>query len=197
MNTQSRLDKQAYFQALEEAVAYHGHLCSGQAIGVRMAILGTKLLQIDSPRQFRDLITFVECDRCIADAISTYTGCKLGKRRLKWMNYGKTAASFLRIDTMEAWRITRRSRLYPPDGESIADFFASLSDEDLFICQKVYIPLDPGQRPGQPVCVKICEICHEEILDNCHITVDGHVFCKGCHGGHYYQLANEQREEYK
>lgn len=183
--------KNIFYQSLEEAVAYHGHLCSGQAIGVRMAMLGCSLLGISDPKSCKNLISYVECDRCITDAISTYTGCKLGKRRLKWLNYGKTAASFLRIDTNEAYRITRKTRAYPPEGGSIADFFAEMPDEEMFVWQRVQIPVDPGELPGKPVCVKTCEICREEILDNCHITIDGHIFCKGCHGGHYYRLLEE------
>src|SRR2546422_4190472 len=37
------------------------------------------------------LITFVETDRCAADAVAVVTGCRLGKRALKFRDWGKVA----------------------------------------------------------------------------------------------------------
>ncbi|MEG1585083.1 MAG: FmdE family protein, partial [Anaerovorax sp.] len=70
----------SFHEDLERAVKYHGHLCSGQVLGVRMARMGMRLLGIEDPDNFRDLIAYVETDRCIADAVGTVTGCKLGRR---------------------------------------------------------------------------------------------------------------------
>ncbi|MBR2696208.1 MAG: hypothetical protein IKE48_01740 [Parasporobacterium sp.] len=43
---------------VERAVSYHGHLCSGQCIGVKMARLGLKTLGLDpdvNPKTFMSL----------------------------------------------------------------------------------------------------------------------------------------------
>lgn len=181
----------SFYEDLKRAVDYHGHLCSGQAIGVRMARMALRLLEIENPLSFRDLIVYVETDRCLADAIGTVTGCKIGRRRLKWMNYGKTAASFLNLKTGKAVRITRKQRVYPPDGGDIAEFYAAIPDEDLFCAQEIEIPIRPEELPGKPLSVVTCEICGEEVLDGCHVEIDGHFFCKGCHGGHYYRVKEE------
>src|ERR1035438_3298800 len=82
---------------LREAEVAHGHLCAGQVLGVRLAMLGLEKLGIDDPRgkDRKRLITFVEIDRCATDAIAVVTGCRLGKRALKFRDWGKMAATFV------------------------------------------------------------------------------------------------------
>jgi formylmethanofuran dehydrogenase subunit E len=82
---------------LREAEIAHGHLCAGQILGVRMAMLGLAKLGIEDPRgnDRKRLVTFVEIDRCATDAISVVTGCRLGKRALKFRDWGKMAATFI------------------------------------------------------------------------------------------------------
>src|SRR5271168_3702676 len=82
---------------LREAEKAHGHLCAGQVLGVRLAMLGLEKLGIEDPRgkDRKRLVTFVEIDRCATDAIAVVTGCRLGKRALKFRDWGKMAASFL------------------------------------------------------------------------------------------------------
>lgn len=136
----------------------------------------------------------METDRCIADAAGTVTGCKLGRRRLKWMDYGKTAISLLDLRTGKAVRINRERLRYPPDGctdEEMVAFYEAIPDEELFVATDVEIPLRLVDLPGKPLDVAVCEICKEEIIDGRQIIVDGHVFCKGCHGGHYYKKVGE------
>ncbi len=82
---------------LREAEQAHGHLCAGQVLGVRLAMLGLEKLGIDDPlgKDRKRLVTFVEIDRCATDAISLVTGCRLGKRALKFRDWGKMAATFV------------------------------------------------------------------------------------------------------
>src|SRR5437763_12464314 len=94
-------------ELLERAEHSHGHMCAGQVLGVRMALLGCRAVGIEEPRgrDRKALLVFVEIDRCAADAINTVTGCRLGKRTLKFHDYGKLAATFLNTKTGEAVRI--------------------------------------------------------------------------------------------
>src|SRR5438046_10440605 len=95
---------------LADAAQAHGHLCAGQVLGVRMAILGLEKLGIDDPRgkDRKRLVTFVEIDRCATDAIAVVTGCRLGKRALKFRDWGKLAATFVDVETGKAVRIAAR-----------------------------------------------------------------------------------------
>src|ERR687886_438237 len=92
---------------LAECESLHGHICPGQLLGVRMATLGCKLIGIDDPRgaDRKKLIVWVEIDRCMTDAVSAVTGVRLGKRSLKYVDYGKVAATFLNTENKRAVRL--------------------------------------------------------------------------------------------
>ena len=93
---------------LKNSAVAHGHLCPGQAVGVRMAMLGCKLIGLDEPTrldQIKKLLVYVEMDRCAADAIAYVTGVKLGRRSLKFMDYGIMAATFMNLETGMALRV--------------------------------------------------------------------------------------------
>src|SRR2546430_11416195 len=94
-------------ELLEECGNLHGHMCAGQLLGARMAVLGCRLIGVDDPRgaDRKRLIVWVEIDRCMADAVSAATGVRLGKRSLKFFDYGKVAATFLNTSTGKAVRI--------------------------------------------------------------------------------------------
>src|ERR687883_1051022 len=129
---------------LKDCERLHGHLCAGQLLGVRMALLGCRLIGIEDPRgaDRKNLIVWVEIDRCMADAVSAVTGVRLGKRSLKFFDYGKVAATFLNTSTGKAVRIvaldeSRRlaEELYPELPEKRERQFRAYreaSDELLF-----------------------------------------------------------------
>ena len=87
---------------IREAEVAHGHLCAGQILGVRLALFGLAKLGIDDPRgkDRKRLVTFVEIDRCATDAIAVVTGCRLGKRALKFRDWGKMAATFVDLSAI-------------------------------------------------------------------------------------------------
>ncbi len=172
---------------LERAAFYHGHLCSGQVLGVRMARYACRLLNIENPTTSKRLIVYVESDRCIADAIGTVTGCKLGKRTLKWMDFGKTAATFIDLKDNRAIRVRSICHKYPEEGENLELFFSQFSDEELFAVEDVIIDLKPGDMPGRPSEIQVCECCKEEVLDGKHVIRDGKILCRHCAGECYYR----------
>lgn len=178
----------SFKEDLARAVAYHGHLCSGQMTGVRMARLACQILKIDDPATSKRLIVFVESDRCIADAIGIVTGCKIGKRTLKWMDFGKTAATFIDTKTSKAVRIHSIFHEFPKEGESVEDFYSKYTDEELFAVEEVEVSLKEGDLPGPPSQVQVCSMCGEEVLDGKHVVKDGKILCKHCAGMGYYKV---------
>src|ERR1700683_5439669 len=95
---------------LRQAEVAHGHLCAGQVLGVRMAMLGCRRLAITEPRgtDRKRRVTYIEIDRCATDAIGVVTGCRLGKRALKFRDWGKMAATFVDLETGKAVRIAAK-----------------------------------------------------------------------------------------
>ncbi len=170
------------------AVKYHGHLCSGQCIGVKMARLAMRELNIDIEKDPKSIMVFVECDRCPADAIGAVCGCKVGKRTYKFYDFGKVAASFINLNTGKAVRVWRKNRRHPEEGEDMITFYKNLPDEEMFEVQKVEIDLKPWDMPGKPIEVVHCSQCGEDVTDCRHIIIDGQPVCKACNGQSYYKV---------
>jgi len=187
---------------LTDAVTMHrGCLCPGQVLGVRMAMLSCQLLGIDEPTQGKRLIVYVEIDRCMADAIAAVTGCRLGKRTLKHVDYGKCACAFVDMVTGRAVRISARDSAreqvwrYVPFGvdknTAQREAYKIMPDNELFVVQEVIINIPDHDRPGRPVSRVICAVCGERINDRREVQVNGLVLCRACVQGGYYQELKE------
>jgi formylmethanofuran dehydrogenase subunit E len=186
-------------KSLEEYLALaaqnHGHRCPGQVLGVRMAMLGLRQLGIDE--HYKRLLTFVEIDRCATDAVSLVTGCRLGRRSLKYLDFGKVAATFVDLATRRAVRVVAREdsrarakAMFPelanPSQQQLAAYKV-MDDADLFTLQRVRVKLRPEDLPGRPRSRVTCERCSEGINDGRERRVDGRVLCRNCAGESYYE----------
>ena len=177
---------------LRQAEIAHGHLCAGQILGVRMAMLGLNRLGINDPRgaDRKRLVTFVEIDRCATDAIAVVTGCRLGKRALKFRDWGKMAATFVDLVENKAIRIAalesskdRARELYPsiqPKNAQQMHAYRVMKDAELFSIQWVTVPLEPREMPGYKSGRIICSVCREGINYDREVTIHGKIFCQGC-----------------
>jgi formylmethanofuran dehydrogenase subunit E len=183
----------AWLEYLDKAAKYHGHICGGQILGIRMTLLGLKLLGLSPEPQegLRDLAIFLESDRCVADAAYVVTGITLGRRRIKLANYGKTAMSFLSLKTGEAYRISVVDHERPAKDQDLVAFWAAKDDKDIFRVQKARIDLAPGEEPGPPSRVAVCQKCGDEVMDHKDVLVDGQTLCRACAEGPYYQDLGE------
>ncbi len=184
---------------LREAEQAHGHLCAGQVLGVRMALLGLAKLGIEDPRgkDRKRLVTFVEIDRCATDAIAIVTGCRLGKRALKFRDWGKMAATFIDLATGRAVRVSakesskvRAQQMHPELGDKNRQqmrAYREMSDADLFAVQQVKVELPPEEFPGYKAARIVCEECGEGISFRREVRRDGRVLCHACAGERYYE----------
>jgi formylmethanofuran dehydrogenase subunit E len=185
---------------LREAERAHGHLCAGQVLGVRLAMLGLEKLGIEDPRgrDRKRLVTFVEIDRCATDAIAVVTGCRLGKRALKFRDWGKMAASFVDVSTGKAIRIAAKessktlARSMHPEIESKNQqqmlAYREMSEDDLFTKQWVKVELPAEEFPGYKGERIVCAECGEGINFRREVLHNGRVLCRGCSGERYYEL---------
>lgn len=185
---------------LEKAVKLHGHLCAGQLLGVRMSMLGLRKIGISDPRgpDRKSLIVYVEMDRCATDAIQSVTGCSLGRRTMKFLDYGKMAATFLNTKTGAAWRIVAReesrvkaNELFPEAKDKYRaqlEAYKEMSDHELFEVMEVRVKVRPQDMPGRPVQRVPCDSCGEYVQDMREVYQDGKVLCAPCAQGGYYAL---------
>ncbi len=191
---------------LHEAEIAHGHLCAGQVLGVRMAMLALQNLGISDPRSrlLRDgslnpdrkrLVTFIEIDRCASDAIGVVTGCRLGKRALKHRDLGKMAATFidlnakLEADDYKALRVValesskaRASDLYPDLDKNAQQMkaYRELPDQELFRYDWVRVSLPESEFPGYRGRRVLCARCGEGVSFDRFIERDGECLCLSC-----------------
>jgi formylmethanofuran dehydrogenase subunit E len=185
---------------LREAEQAHGHLCAGQILGVRMAMFGLEKLGIDDPRgkDRKRLVTFVEIDRCATDAIGVVTGCRLGKRALKFRDWGKMAATFVDLSSGKAIRIAAKesskalARAMHPEIENKNQqqmlAYREMPDEDLFATQWVKVALPAEEFPGYKSERIICANCGEGINFHREVLRDGRTLCRSCAGEGYYEV---------
>ena len=186
---------------LEDAAVAHGHLCAGQVLGVRMAMFGLKTLGLNDPqgKDRKRIVTFVEIDRCATDAVMVVTGCRLGKRALKFRDWGKVAATFVDTETGKAVRVAAKESskalarsLHPevPDkNQQQMMAYRELSDDQMFQTQWVRVPLPPEEFPGYKGERIVCENCGEGINFRREVRREGKILCRGCAGESYFEPA--------
>ena len=184
---------------IREAEIAHGHLCAGQVLGVRLAMLGLAKLGIEDPRgkDRKRLVTFVEIDRCATDAIGVVTGCRLGKRALKFRDWGKMAATFVDLESGKAIRVAAKesskklAREMHPELENKNQqqmlAYREMKDDDLFSTQWVKVELPPEEFPGYKAERIVCAECGEGINFRREVEREGRALCRACAGEKYYE----------
>lgn len=182
---------------LELAAVAHGHICAGQVLGVRLAMLGLKELGIEDPiAERKRLVTYVEIDRCVTDAVALVANCRLGKRALKFRDWGKVAATFCDLQTGRAVRIAAKEsskqaakELFPdlPREEGQQRAYALLPDDVLFERQSVKVEVSPEDLPGFKGPRVVCAECGEGINFKREVKKEGRVLCRACAGERYYE----------
>lgn len=191
------LKTMAEYERLAEQA--HGHLCAGQVLGLRMALYGVKLLGMADPAgaDRKRLVTYVEIDRCATDAIPVVTGCRLGKRALKFRDFGKVAATFCDLRDQRAVRLVAREsskqrarELFPEitnKNQQQMRAYREMSDEELFESQWVRVRIGPEDLPGYKAPRVVCAQCGEGINFKREVTRDGRTLCRACAGERYYE----------
>lgn len=191
---------ESFEELLKISTQIHGHLCAGQVIGVRLAMIGLRELGLDEPRgrDRKKLYVLVEIDRCATDAIQSVTGCSLGKRSLKWVDLGIMAATFVNLESGKAVRITAREEsrelaksYYPALGDKYEQQMAAykiMPEAELFTIEQVTVAIPAHDLPGRPLGRVQCTGCGDWVQDCREVIQNGQPLCRGCAQGKYYQV---------
>lgn len=187
-------------ELLKRSTEVHGHICPGQVLGVRLSILGLHKIGIKDPlgKDRKNLYVIVEIDRCATDAIQSVTGCSLGKRSLKWLDFGVMAATFVNLNTNRAVRVTAReearetAKQYCPEIEDKykqqLEAYRVMPDDVLFKVEEVEITIPEHDLPGRPQKRVQCRECGDWVQDGRDIDKNGDTLCKQCAYGRYYKV---------
>ena len=186
---------------LKLAEVAHGHLCAGQVLGVRLAMLGLRQLGIEDPvKERKRLVTYVEIDRCVTDAVALVANCRLGKRSLKFLDWGKVAATFVDLNTGRGVRVAakesskqRAQEMFPEMERNAGQqkAYAVLPDEELFETSWCEVIVPPEDLPGFKGPRVVCAQCGEGINFKREVVVDGRTLCRACAGEKYYRAQKQ------
>lgn len=182
---------------LERTAALHKHLCPRQVLGVRMGMLAAEILSLELPQNGKRLLAFVETDGCFADGVSVATGCSVGHRTMRVVDYGKVAVTFVDSVTGRAWRICpspnarTRAAEVAPEAESRwqaqLQAYQRIPNAELFKRQEVTLTVDLAAIVGKPGSRATCKVCGEEVLNQREVMKDGQLMCKSCAGEAYWR----------
>jgi len=186
---------------LRESAARHKHLCPRQVLGARMALLAGEMLELELPRVDKRLLVIAETDGCTVDGIIAATGCHIGGRTLRILDFGKVAATFIDTRTEESIRIIprREARVlsgdYAPTArnqwEAMLFAYQVMPVAELFIVQHISLLIPLSKIMGRPTMKTVCEICKEEIINGREVMNGGSIRCCACAGNSYYHFSTE------
>lgn len=182
-------------ELIAEAARFHGHVCPGTVLGVRMVLAGCREVGVCEPAAAgKSLIVIVEIDRCATDAIQALAGVSLGKRTLKHADFGKTAATFVNVASGTGVRVAARDDARGLALRRIPDIadarraqmvaYRDMPEADLLTVERVVV--EPGWLARRRVRVP-CAACGEHVNYEREVRVGGRALCRGCAGGRYYR----------
>lgn len=187
----------AVARACAESASHHDRLCPRQVLGVRMGLAGAARFGVEVPRRDRRLLVFSETDGCFADGVMAATGCAVGHRTFRVVDYGRVAITMLDTTTREAVRIgvapgVREAALKYAPGEprryyAQIEGYQRMPERELLTVQEVALTLDLDALMGRPGVRVDCSRCGEEILNAREVILDGQVLCPACAGPAYYR----------
>ncbi len=181
---------------LDQSATMHKHLCPRQVLGVRMGMLGGRLLDFDLPQTSKKhLFVFMETDGCAADGVSVASGCWIGRRTMRMVDFGKVAATFVDVRNGSAFRL----RPHPLSRQRAADLlpharsrwhaqleaYQVLPDEELLEAHAVALKIDLKAIISRNGVRVNCQVCGEEIINQREVSHEGSVFCLACSGEDY------------
>ncbi len=188
-------------ELLNQSAALHKHLCPRQVLGVRMGMLAGERFDLSLPQTNKRLLTFVETDGCFADGVAVATGCWIGHRTLRLLDFGKVAATFVDTRSNAALRLhphplaRERARCFAPEArnrwEGYLIGYQQMPVEELLVSQPVTLSQPIEHLLSKPSARVICQACGEEVINERELMHEGTVLCRPCAGERYYRVKAE------
>jgi formylmethanofuran dehydrogenase subunit E len=181
---------------LEMSSARHSHLCPRQVLGVRMGMFAAEILGLDLPQQDKRLFSFIETDGCMLDGVCVATGCWVGRRTMRVMDFGKMAVTFIDTYTDQAIRITPHPDVrqivqqYAPHAENrwhaYLEAYQAMPSEALLVVQPVRLLASMRAIISHEGAKAFCSQCGEEIFNEREVRFGNDILCQSCAGQVYY-----------
>jgi formylmethanofuran dehydrogenase subunit E len=176
-----------YVGALAEI---HGNLCPRQVLGVRIALLACQSLEVPYPQVDKRTLMLAEMDGCFADGLSVVSGCSVGHRTLRVVDFGKIAVTAVDTHTNRAVRVWPRPEVRATacayaDGETRRWYvqrlgYARMPDAELLCVRSVAVPAELQSLCGPWHTRTVCVSCGEEVFQGRHVSIGGDDYCRAC-----------------
>lgn len=188
-------------ELLYQSAVLHQHLCPRQVLGVRMGLAAGRWLELELPQSDKRLLTIVETDGCLIDGLAVATGCRVGRRTMRVLDFGKVAATFVDTQTDRAVRIVpsastrKRARDYAPEAknrwEAYLLGYQRMPDVELLEIQEVTLTISLEKILSKDGYRVNCDVCGEEIINEREVYQNGSTLCRSCAGARYYCHTDE------
>jgi len=172
-------------ELIQQTIKFHGHICPGLAIGIRVSELVLKEFahNDDTP-----LFAVVETDMCGVDAIQFLTGCTYGKGNMIILDYGKMAFSFYRRNDNSSIRIVVKpdflKQIQNENTETPSkthkEKFNYVMNSDIENIFNTMLPIKPIPRPAKSLNSLICQACKESVMESRVRLYQGKTLCIPC-----------------
>ena len=182
----------------KSAARHRNHLCPRQVLGARMGLYAGELLGLGLPQSDKRMFTFIETDGCLVDGIAAATGCWVGNRTMRVIDYGKSAATLVDTVTERAIRITphpqsrTRALEYAPGApdrwHAQLAAYQIMPSEELLRAQEVTLNVSLAAMISRHGMRVVCEQCGEDVINEREVRWDGHILCRACADGAYYAI---------
>ena len=183
-------------ELLQRSAELHHHLCPRQVLGVRMGLLGGRLLELVVPQRDKRLLAIVETDGCASDGVAVATNCWVGRRTMRVLDFGKVAVTFVDTQTNRAMRIapSQQSRHLAEQYAATAESrwhayllgYQHMPDAELFSVRPVQLRFSLEELLSKESYRVICAHCGEEVTNQREVIQDGRTLCRPCAGHGYY-----------
>jgi formylmethanofuran dehydrogenase subunit E len=191
-------------ELLRRTNAMHSHACPRQVLGVRAGILASRLFGLVLPQKEKRLFAFVETDGCFADGVSVATGCNLGRRTMRLVDYGKVAVTFVDTVSGKAVRVypnpSARDRSWkyapgaPDNWHAQLEAYQTMPTCELLLFEQVDLLISMEDLISKPGLRAVCSLCGEEIMNEREVSDSsaGPVLCRHCAGIDIYYRASDR-----
>jgi formylmethanofuran dehydrogenase subunit E len=168
---------------LDEVVQFHGHLCPGLLLGIRMA--NAAMAALGKPRsEDEEIFSIFENDSCALDAVQYLTGCTAGKGNLFLKDYGKQVLTLAARPSGRGVRVVfTGDRLKPlradgsVDRKKFVEVLRDAPDDEILKIEHVTVEPPPKARIFATL---TCSVCGEGVMEPRATMVDGKPVCPSC-----------------
>jgi formylmethanofuran dehydrogenase subunit E len=164
-----------------------------------MGLAGGQWLGLTIPQMDKRMLVVVETDGCVIDGLAVATGCRVGRRTMRVLDFGKVAATFVDTQTGRAVRVIpratarQRAKDYAPEAQSHWEAYLlgyqRMPEAELLQLQPVALTLSLEKLLSKEGYRVQCEACGEEIINEREVVQNGQTLCRTCAGESYIQLS--------